>query len=465
MARKLKIAVKPPKFSMSDTETPTVSLMPYFRPMFVTCGLIPAVVTWLGLFFAPIEICYDIPYVPMRFDNRVCARNRAVAIAQAADIITPTATLAPTFTATPAPSPTATAKPSPTRWLTGVAVFASATPTLSPSHSPTVPPAETIEMTTPSATAPPSPTPLPSATRPVKLIALSRPAVAIELPNSAFITDHLQLPSIRISPVITIAVAPTAPVTPTAVPMWDAWHVVTMTVHDAADRRDGSSVVRNILLDARGGFTHSLDIKCRMSNAQTDLRVNERDSQKVLWENGVPAYTFYIAQGGAVWDVQFYRRVSEKQGVDISELLKLPVGKNQVISIFWKFGPTPLIAHAAVNPGAGTDNGRSAPVPPPPAAPAQVVKETVIVVVTATPAAPPTQTPWIVRIVVTATPLPTPTTTPSATPTATPTPTATTAAYPFPSPTWTVLSPVSDSVASAAARHFIYLPLIFKNRG
>ena len=370
--------------------------------------------------------------------------------AQAATAKAPTFT--PTATRTPTLVPTWTVQPTYTPFSTWTPPPPTATSTQPPPATPVhtwtpLPTYTPFDFPTQTATRLPTTPPLPTAT--VEKLTIS--------PLLNPLTD-----TVTKSLVITV----TATVAPTDVPTWNAWHVINMEVRDMADRRDGSTEVRHILLDANGNFTHSLAIKCRMSNADNDLRVNEPKSQKVLIHAGVPGYTFYIGQGGSQWDVQFYRYVSEKQAIDISELLKLPVGKNQLIEVYWEYGACPLVHHAQVNAGAGTDNGRSAPVQSEPVTGGVTVVKTVIVV-TATPQPIPTNTPWIIYVPIQVSPTPTrftyPTWTPAPTYTAFPTetnpapPTATVVAYPPP-----LLTPLSNSVQAAARSAWIYLPLMMK---
>jgi len=356
-------------------------------------------------------------------------------------------------------------------------------PTLTPAPSPTITPYPTYTAF-PTYTPFPSPVPVATLTPTRKttkeFVLINTPdfnATRIILPYETEVAQLAEIKLQSIKPLITATPEISAvAVMPTDITTWQAWHVVQMDVRNDPSR-DGSSFVRNILLDARGDFTHTLDIKCRMSNAETDMRVNECDSQKVLFENGVPAYAFYINQT-STFDVQFYEYVSEAHAVEVSELLKLPVGKNQIIEVYWQFGATPLIDAAHVDPGPGIDNGRSAPVTAPSSGAGgratTIVKETVIVVVTATPASTPSQTPWIIRV--TNTPhatyaAPTRTLLPTGSPEPTYTPfwevtpaTCTPSPYPFPASPLTPLAPLSNSSTTVnAARYWsVYLPVILK---
>ncbi len=373
---------------------------------------------------------------------------------------TPTPTPAPptptyTLTCTPTPAPTEpppTGSPYPT--YTYFPTHTPAPATHTPAHTPTA--RWDIDIPTAAIGGP-------TAASPFKL-------ATPNVPRLRPLSDTASAPAAIPVQMITV----TATVPPTDVPTWDAWRVVEMSTR-LDPSRDGSSIVKNYLLDAQGNFTHSLDIKCRMSNYSEDLRVNEPDSQKVQFDAGAPYYGFYIGQPGAVWDLQFYRYKTEKQAIEISELVKLPVNENQIIEIYWQYGATPLVDHAAVNPGPGVDNGRSAPVRQP--APASgsggttIVRQTVIVVVTATPAPTASLTPWIIYVtntpnatyaLPTRTALPTFPPPPTFTPPrgfSTPPPRSVT---PFPAPTWTVLAPVSNSVTAARRGYKIYLPVVLK---
>ena len=436
MAKKPRVEIKPPKVNLSSPESPSVPMMPKWRPFLFSFAVLPTIITIIALQFAPVEICANIPLLPLRFDNRACLRNRIV-IAAAATLITPTAY--PTYT----PFPPSTTPPATTL------VKSAATYTPYPTYTP-------FPSMTPTVSAAPLFVPMED----LPLRPLSDIAAAPRLPSS------VELPTLAPPPLPRVVLQPitvTATVVPSPTPRyWQAWHVVNMDVRLDPDR-DGSSVVKNMLLDAQDNFTHSLEIKCRMSNAENDLRVNEIDSQKVMFENGVPAYSFYVNQQSE-WDVQFYKYVSEKQAIKISELVKLPVDKNQVISLYWQYGDTQVIEHAAVNPGAGVDNGRSAPIAAAVATAPAVVVQTVIVVITATPNSNPTPsiTPWIIRVIEpTITPSPTTihTVLPTSQFTTTPAPPAT-ATPVFVAPTATLLVPLSNSAVAIATR--IYLPVIFK---
>ena len=434
MAKKPRVSIYPPKFPLTS-ESPTIPLMPLWTPVLVQMAL------WTGialavLYVQPVwEICYQPPLLPVEFNNKLCLRNRQIALAQS-KTVTPTVTLTPTSTPEPF---TPTGTPSPTIWKhsatpTPAIIVVTATPPPA-----TIPPPETIPPA-PLATSPPVPTPIPLPSKTPLQIDLQM----LDVPSTV-VLPTLEGPPVPKLPPVTVkiltALTGTATPIPTPTRFWTAWHVVNIDVRDVPDRRDGSSAVYHYLLDANDMITSSLDIKMRMSNGTEDLRVNEADSQKTIFEDGVSSYFFHIGQGGAVWDCQLYRR-DEQQGIDISELLKLPVGQNQEIRVYWEYGPTPLIEPMPAPVGPGVDNGRSAPVNVPQPPPAPAVKETVIVVVTATPATPPTATPWIIIL-----------------PTYTPQPTYT----PFPSPTWTTLSPMSESAASLDAhRARIYMPVILK---